>query len=216
MDVAVLARVTEPFFTTKEHGKGTGLGLAMAKGFAEQSGGALQIESTLGQGTVVSLWLPVAEEGRTATITDADHPNVPVRPTGARILLVDDDDAVRETLNHMLEDAGYSVLAAASGADALATLEADTNVDLLLSDLTMPRMNGVTLIQEAHQRRPGLPAILLTGLADDPAGLAAKGAIRGSYSLLRKPINSRALMSRIETMLADADAEADIVRYSTV
>jgi PAS domain S-box-containing protein len=202
MDGAVLARVTEPFFTTKEPGKGTGLGLAMAKGFVEQSGGDLAIDSTEGHGTRITLWLPSAPGGavvagaiESRTISRADRPCV---------LLVDDDPIVREVLVLSLQDAGYAVLPADSGAAALARLAAVERVDILVSDLTMPAMDGLELIRAVQAQRPNLPAVLLTGYAGDGAMLAVGGAISGTFSLLRKPVTGTQLVDRINALLVSA------------
>jgi CheY-like chemotaxis protein len=201
MDHAVRSRVTEPFFTTKEPGKGTGLGLAMAKGFVEQSGGSLSIDSMLGHGTRISLWLPSAPGGaavgaewlaeQTAAISD--------KPC---VLLVDDDAIVREVLTLSLEDSGFSVWPADSGEAAMARLTSGERVDILVSDLTMPVMDGLALIRAAQERRPNLPAVLLTGYAGDGAALAVGGAIRGTFSLLRKPVSGTQLVDRISLLLA--------------
>ena len=199
MSRTVLARVTEPFFTTKEPGKGTGLGLAMAKGFAEQSDGSLSIESTEGQGTSIILWLPQDRE-KVTTKSNADFVRTPgaVRP---RILLVDDDAIVRQVLVLSLEDSGYAVLSAESGGAALALLAQGERVDIIVSDLTMPVMDGLALIHAAQERRPGLPAVLLTGYVADDAALAVGGAISGSFSLLRKPVSGIQLIDRITALL---------------
>jgi PAS domain S-box-containing protein len=199
MGAAVLARVTEPFFTTKEPGKGTGLGLAMAKGFVEQSGGSLSIESVEGQGTTIYLCLPqagfVASEG--APADDRIEP-VALRPA---VLLADDDPIVRKVLAAALEDAGYAVMSAGDGTEALALLQQSARIDILVSDLTMPGMDGLTLIRESQALRPGLPAVLLTGYAGDGAALAIGGAIAGTFSLLRKPIAGAQLVDRISGLL---------------
>jgi PAS domain S-box-containing protein len=194
MDRAVLARVTEPFFTTKEPGKGTGLGLAMAKGFVEQSGGSLSIDSAVGRGTRIILWLPNAPSagGSGLDAARADRPSV---------LLVDDDAIVRDVLALSLEDAGYRVLAASGGAAALARLDAPERVDIIVSDLAMPSMDGLALIRSAQERQPGLPAVLLTGYAGDDAALAVGGAISGAFSLLRKPVSGTQLVDRIRALL---------------
>jgi PAS domain S-box-containing protein len=200
MDRGVLARVTEPFFTTKEPGKGTGLGLAMAKGFVEQSGGSLSIESTLGQGTRVILWLPAA-----TAPTDAAAGRAGERPgSGGKpcVLLVDDDAIVRDVLTLSLDDAGYAVHPADGGAAALAWLERGERVDIIVSDLTMPAMDGLTLIRLVQEQRSNLPAILLTGYAGDGASLAVGGAISGAFSLLRKPVSGTQLVDRINALLA--------------
>ena len=200
MDNHVLARVTEPFFTTKEPGKGTGLGLAMAKGFVEQSGGSLSIDSVVGRGTRITLWLPRADAagGAPEQPTPADRFD-PEKPS---VLLVDDDAIVRDVLTLSLEDAGYAVHAADGGAAALARLTAGDKVDIIVSDLTMPGMDGLSLIRAAQQHRPNLPAVLLTGYAGDGATLAVGGAISGTFSLLRKPVSGTQLVDRINALLA--------------
>ncbi|WP_207538503.1 PAS domain S-box protein [Sabulicella rubraurantiaca] len=190
----ILARVTEPFFTTKPQGQGTGLGLAMAKGFAEQSGGALTIESTPGRGTVASLFLPVASASPLA----AGPEETPRAASRGRILLVDDDPIVREVTAEQLCEDGYEVVSASSGATALEMLE-EASPDLLLTDLSMPEMDGATLIREAQARRPGLPALLLTGFADRAADLA-EGGERG-FALLRKPATAQELATSIALLL---------------
>jgi CheY-like chemotaxis protein len=205
MDAATLARAAEPFFTTKPLGKGTGLGLAMARGFAEQSGGALAIESSPGRGTTVRLWLPVAAAD---ALPDAG-PVTTDRPAGqrggrARVLLVDDEALVREITTEGLEAAGYAVLSVGSAAEAIEFLDSGQPVDLLVTDLSMPGMDGIALIREAQRRRPGLRAILLTGFATDAAELAVGGAIRGTFSLLRKPIEPGALAERAAVLLGAA------------
>ncbi len=200
MDASILARVTEPFFTTKEAGKGTGLGLAMAKGFVEQSGGSLSIDSVVDQGTRIILWLPSVTDvaGRQSDL-DATLRREAAKP---HVLLVDDDAIVRDVLSLSLEESGYRVHAAESGAAALALLEAGERVDIIVSDLTMPSMDGLMLIRSAQERRRGLPAVLLTGYAGDGAALAIGGAISWAFSLLRKPVSGAQLIDRISALLA--------------
>jgi signal transduction histidine kinase/ActR/RegA family two-component response regulator len=200
MDDIVLSRVTEPFFTTKEPGKGTGLGLAMAKGFAEQSGGSLAIDSTLGQGTRISLWLPQTGTGSDPITAPLDQDNLGA--DSPRILLVDDDAIVREVLTLSLQDAGYAVFPVDCGAAAMEQIDSAQRIDIIVSDLTMPAMDGVTLIRAAQERRPGLPAILLTGYAGDGAALAIGGAMSGAFSLLRKPVSGMQLLERIAALMA--------------
>lgn len=207
MDQAVLARVTEPFFTTKEPGKGTGLGLAMAKGFAEQSGGSLSIDSRVGQGTRIIVWLPIMVDpgaGEQAAIARPRDDNG--KP---RVLLVDDDAIVLDVLRLSLQDAGYAVLPAESGPVALGLLDAGAHVDIVVSDLTMPEMDGLQVIRRAQQRRPNLPAVLLTGYAGDGAALAVGGAISGTFSLLRKPVSGSQLADRISALLATSKLSSD-------
>jgi PAS domain S-box-containing protein len=201
MSAEVLARASEPFFTTKPVGKGTGLGLAMARGFAEQSGGTLWIDSEAGRGTTVSLWLPTMDRPA------AQRPSaLPATPAAAsdergRVLLVDDDAIVRRITAEVLADAGFVVLVAESGAQALRLLDEGAAIDVLVSDLSMPGMDGVSLIRAAQRSRPALPAILLTGFATDIAELAVSGAVSGSFSLLRKPVDANTLADRVAVML---------------
>jgi len=211
MDRTVLARVVEPFFTTKGVGKGTGLGLSMVKGFVEQSGGGLEIDSSIGSGTRVTLWLPQPEstQKREETMT-AEETVSPGFGHGhaARVLLVDDDFLVRETLAAQLEDAGYAVTASECGEAALALLDGGTPADILVTDLSMPGMSGLALIEAVHARRPRLPAILLTGYSGDAAALALDGAVTGFYSLIRKPVPGAQLLGRVAAMLEAASAPA--------
>ena len=203
----VLARAAEPFFTTKPSGRGTGLGLAMARGFAEQSGGSLQIDSVAGQGTVVSLWLPVTA-ARDLPVTHRPEPQEPPIGTGrARVLLVDDDATVREVTAEQLENAGYAVVTADSGPAALELLDAGEAVNLVISDLSMAGMDGVAVIREAQRRRPGLPAMLLTGFVTTAAELAVGGALRGTFSLLRKPATAQQLAERAAVLLEGATTD---------
>jgi CheY-like chemotaxis protein len=196
MDAATLARATEAFFTTKPAGQGTGLGLPMAKAFAEQCGGAMAIASTPGVGTTVTLWLPQAADGH-ALASDQAHHDKTALDASARILLVDDDDMVRETLATQLEDLGFDILVASGGAEAIALLEANEVVDALVSDLSMPQMNGATTIQKARTLRPQLPCFLLTGYVGERAALAAGN----TFTLIRKPVSAQVLGARIEAEL---------------
>ncbi len=200
MDDATLAHAAEPFFTTKPVGQGTGLGLAMASGFAAQSGGGFDIRSKPGQGTTISLWFPVAEAGIAAEAVGEDSP-LADGGNRARLLLVDDDAIVLETIAEQMEAAGYGVLTAPSGQAALALLESGEAVDLIVSDLSMPGMGGIALIQQAQRQRSGLPAILLTGFAGNAAEIAIGGAVSGTFSLLRKPIDGTQLAERVAALL---------------
>jgi CheY-like chemotaxis protein len=196
----VLARVTEPFFTTKPAGKGTGLGLAMAKGFAEQSGGGLGIASAPGQGTRIDLWLPVAEgvDAVEAPMSETVHP--PAVGGGKRILVVDDDELVRRFVADHLRDEGYEVVTAPDGPGALAVMDDGETIDLVVCDLSMPRMNGVDVIAQMHLRNADLPAILLTGFATQAAQLAAK-ALTGAFVLLHKPVSEENLSAHVAMLL---------------
>ncbi|CAH2605811.1 Histidine kinase (plasmid) [Rhodovastum atsumiense] len=204
MEPATLARASEPFFTTKPVGKGTGLGLAMARGFAEQSGGGLRIESAPGLGTVVTLWFPAAPELPTDVSPPAGLSASGKDAKRARLLLVDDESLVREVLAAEMEAVGHSVVPVADGPAALALLDADEPVDLVISDLSMPGMDGIEVIREAQRRRPGVPAILLTGFATDAAEIAVAGAVSETFFLLRKPVQGEALAERVAVLLGEA------------
>ncbi|MGG5822964.1 response regulator [Falsiroseomonas sp. HW251] len=208
MDAETLAHATEPFFTTKAQGRGTGLGLAMARDFAEGSGGALAIESAPGHGTRVALSLPVALPG-----PRQDAP--PYTPSGRRappgtspavapdVLLVDDEPIVREILARQLREEGYTVSEAPGGDAALAMLDRGAHVDLLVSDLAMPELDGIAVIREARQRRRGLPAILLTGFAGDTSMSVASGALgAGAFALIRKPVSGAELAEQMAALLS--------------
>jgi PAS domain S-box-containing protein len=203
MPPEVLARVTEPFFTTKAEGEGTGLGLALAKGFAEQSGGGLPIESAPGRGTTVALWFPLAPATASPPSGKATEASAAARGRRARILLVDDDPMVRDLTALQLWDGGFVVLPVSSGAAALALLDAGEAVDLLISDLKMADMDGLTLIGGAQLRRKGLPAILLTGSPDTAAEQAAG---QGGFDMLRKPVTPEQLAERLAKALEGAKA----------
>jgi PAS domain S-box-containing protein len=200
MDQTTLRRSIEPFFTTKAIGSGTGLGLSMVKGFAEQSGGGINITSTPGEGTTVSIWLPATELG---AVPLPQRPAAPAivadTKAGTRVLLVDDEAMVREAISGGLEDAGFSVVTAEHGAAALALLEAGEAVDVLVSDYAMPGMDGMTLIREVQARRPGLPCLILTGYVESISGEPRDG--RTVLNVLRKPIGARDLANSIGAVL---------------
>jgi signal transduction histidine kinase/CheY-like chemotaxis protein/HAMP domain-containing protein len=209
MDSDTLARAQEPFFTTKEAGVGTGLGLSMARGFAEQCCGALSIESSPGQGTTVTLWLPVDTSGAVpgaAELQEAACAAVASATsratTPARLLIVDDVDQLRDVLAQNLEDRGYDVLVAGSGSEALAVLAREAQVDVLVTDLSMPGMNGIAVIRAARERWPGLPAVLLTGYAGEESVRTMEGPAVGPYVLAHKPITTDDLVELIESLLA--------------
>ncbi|HEX2942105.1 MAG TPA: ATP-binding protein [Rhodopila sp.] len=196
MNAATLARIGEPFFTTKGVGKGTGLGLSMVKGFAEQSGGGFGIESEPGRGTVATIWLPVSNAPMVRTYNGG-----PAVRGIARILLVDDDPLVRDSVTEQLEDLGHKVLSASGGTDALAILRARQAVDLMITDLAMPGMNGLALIREAREVLPQLPAILLTGYPSRAVAMSRDSEVKPDYTLIRKPASTAVLKARIGELL---------------
>jgi PAS domain S-box-containing protein len=189
MDEATVARATEPFFTTKGIGKGTGLGLSMVDGLTGQSGGKLMARSTLGRGTTIELWLPIATDGITRT---SEHNVGEAKDTSAAkgqlcILAVDDDNLVLANVAVMLEDLGHNVIAVGSGTRALEAINSTPDIDLVVTDQAMPVMTGLQLIEEIRARRPAMPVILATGYAELPQGVSA------SIGRLAKPFTQRAL-----------------------
>jgi signal transduction histidine kinase len=205
MDAATLARATEPFFTTKGRREGTGLGLAMARGFAEQSGGRLVIESSPGRGTTVALWLRATEPEVLDLGTTLGEVAIASSHSGRRrrVLLVEDEDIVRTVVAAQLEEEGYDVLQASGAREALGVLERSPAVDALVTDLNMPGMSGLDLIRAVRDLGHAMPAILLTGNAGDGTPLALEGALTRNFSLLRKPVLGADLADRITSMTAE-------------
>ncbi|MCJ2132859.1 response regulator [Methylobacterium sp. J-026] len=192
----ILRRVCEPFFTTKAVGQGTGLGLAMVFGLAQQSKGRLVIDSAVGRGTRVELALPFAEAGpeRVAPVADP----APISGRRARILIVDDDPQVRHVTASFLTGFGHSVTEAADGAAALRDLDRD-RFDIVVADLAMPGMSGVELAAAIRDRTPSLPVLILTGHADAMQ-------IPEDLPVLSKPFRSADLADRVGTLLDQADS----------
>ncbi len=203
MTPEVKRRATEPFFTTK--GPGTGLGLAMVHGFVQQSHGKLDIESEPGRGTQVRMVFRVAEQAASddASLAERrggtqDEP----QQRRCRILVVEDNDDVRELAESMLEMAGYDVLSAPSGERALGLLESGEQADLLFTDVIMPGgMNGLELIERVHARRPGLPVLVTTGYMDE---LPGRGKPSGTLDVLSKPYQHQDLLDRVGAALRRA------------
>lgn len=195
MSEETLTRACEPFFTTKEVGCGSGLGLSMVQGFAEQSGGSIQIVSTLGKGTMVELWLPRAVGGATESRSSEEGASV-LRPGQARILICDDDGDVRALVGALLRDNGYTVWEANNPALALQILERERPIDLFLVDYAMPEMNGAAIIKQAQSSQPGLKVLLITGY---PEALRTGGV--SGVPLLAKPFKVAEVTSRVAEIL---------------
>jgi PAS domain S-box-containing protein len=162
-----LEKVMEPFFTTKEVGKGSGLGLSMVYGFAKQSNGAFRVDSEPGKGTAAALWLPRAPNHRRPKTAPASEEAESEALPPLRVLLVDDHEEVRSTTAAMLADFGHEVVEAATGRDALKALkDGDCHYDLMITDYAMPHVSGAEFLQEARTLCPGVPALMITGYAD--------------------------------------------------
>jgi two-component system, cell cycle sensor histidine kinase and response regulator CckA len=192
MDEATRAHIFEPFFTTKAVGKGTGLGLAMVYGFAKQSAGDIEVSSTPGGGSRFDLLLPVCLDLDTETATEASDDKTAPPGGSETVLLVEDERSVRKLARELLENVGYRVLEAADGDEALA-LARRHKVDLLVTDVVMPRMKGPELVQRMRERWPELPVVLMsghTGRSDTP-----------SEPLLLKPFTPAQLATRVRAAL---------------
>ena len=170
MDEATLARAAEPFFTTKGVGRGTGLGLSMVHGVAEQSGGRLLLRSRPGEGTTAEIWLRPADLAAVVDQALPEETGAPVRARPLTILVVDDDALVLMNTAAMLDDLGHEVLEASSGQQALRVLRRGKPVDLVLTDQVMPGMTGLDLLAEIAAEWPGVPVVLASGYAELPAG----------------------------------------------
>jgi len=195
----VLPRVFEPFFTTKTADPGTGLGLSQVHGFVNQSGGAVEMESVVGQGTTVRLYLPAA--ANIAATIPGSEPAAVAPASSGRLLVVDDDVDVADVAAELLQGCGYSVQLAHRGQGALDLLKAGEPVDLVFSDVMMPGgMSGIQLAHEVHRRFPALPILLTTGYSDAMAGAAAEG-----LPVITKPYRVEDLRVRIDQLLKAGD-----------
>jgi CheY-like chemotaxis protein len=176
----VLARVFEPFFTTKPTGVGTGLGLSMVYGFVRQSGGQVAIASEVGKGTAVSMYLPRADCDKAGH--EEVEPNlVHSASTGDTVVVVDDEVMIRMLIVDVLQDLGYLVLEAATGAAGLTAIQSNARIDLLITDVGLPGgMNGRQLADAARQLRPNLQILFITGYAEVSA--AAGGQVGAGHA----------------------------------
>ncbi|HYG30269.1 MAG TPA: response regulator [Allosphingosinicella sp.] len=206
MPPEILARAFEPFFTTKDRGKGTGLGLAQLYGFARQSGGTARIESELGSGTTVTIYLPRTR----AEAAPAPSPLAEARAaSAARVLVVDDDEGVRQVAAAIFEELGYDVLIAAGGGEALRLLETET-VDILITDIVMPEITGVELARQVRAIAPRLPILFASGYAD----VKTFGHELGDETVLRKPFRIAEVAARIREMLdGREEGEGNVVEF---
>ena len=197
MDSATMARIFEPFFTTKEQGKGTGLGLSIVYGIVKQNGGEILVYSELGRGTVFKIYLPVASG------SVQPQPAVPKEPAQAgsgAILLVEDEDQVRNLTRAMLQRQGYQVFDFGSGAAALEFLQRSSEaVDLLISDIVMPHMSGMELAREATKARPGLRVLLMSGYTE--TSVSSQGMLAAGTVFIHKPFTAGTLRAKVEEAL---------------
>jgi len=193
MDDVTLASATDPFFTTKGVGKGTGLGLSMVHGFIEQLGGRFVLKSLKDKGTTAELWIPFATAGSVAKPVAEEQAAPPV--PRLCVLVVDDDSLVLTSTCLLLEDLGHRVISAASGAQALTMFDSEQAIDLVITDMAMPQMNGAELAQAIRIIKPSLPIILATGYAERLEGFATR------LPRLSKPFTQLNLVEIIATTM---------------
>ncbi|WNV07110.1 PAS domain-containing protein [Tardiphaga sp. 709] len=200
MSPEVVARAFDPFFTTKPIGQGTGLGLSMIYGFARQSNGHVSIDSRLGIGTAVKLYLP-RHEGDAAT-QDADPLKDDQRvAAGETLLVVEDEPVVRSVIVDMLQDEGYRVLEAVDGPSGLRVLRETPNIDLLVTDIGLPGMNGRQLADQAREARPDLKILFITGYSESV--VMAKGFLLPGMEMITKPFDLDHFLQRIRAMITN-------------
>jgi CheY-like chemotaxis protein len=202
MPADVMARVFDPFFTTKPIGQGTGLGLSMLYGFVKQSGGHVRVYSELGQGTTFRLYLPRhrggGDEAEAAVSTAAMVSNQ--AETGQTILVVDDEPTVRMLVTETLQDLGYAALEAADGFTAQTILDGAGRIDLLVTDVGLPGLNGRQLAEAARRARPGLKVLYITGYAHN-AAIGNGGLLDPGMEIITKPFALDTLAAKIREMM---------------
>ena len=200
MSPKVLAAAFEPFFTTKPLGQGTGLGLSMIYGFARQAGGHVQLRSEPGKGTEVTLYLPAHSSLLATQSVDAlpERPQVPPSAQEEVVLVVEDDPAVRLLVMDVLKMFGYEALEAAEANAAVKILQSAKRIDLLVSDVGLPGMNGRQLADIAREHRPGLRVLFMTGYAEQAI---SSGFLDAGMDLISKPFAIDQLAARIRDML---------------
>ena len=200
MSADVLARAFEPFFTTKPTGAGTGLGLSQVYGFVRQSGGVVRVESELGRGAAVRLYLPASEQAETATAPRASTTTADQVITGAQktVLVVEDVETIRAQMVEALRDMGCLVLEAGDGHEGFRVLQSDASIDLLITDVGLPGMNGRQLADAGRALRPALPVLMVTGYANKAFGGTPLPA---GMEVLAKPFTLDVLAAKIGVML---------------
>lgn len=201
MSKEIAEKAFDPFFTTKAPGQGTGLGLSQVYGFVKQSGGHIRIYSELGEGTTVKVYLP-RRQGASVQKAEVDAPiEILPRGQGERVLITEDNSDVRAYIAQTLHELGYDVLQAASGEEALEVLSREP-VNLLLTDVVMPGMNGRTLADDARKKLPDLKVLFMTGYSRN--AIVHQGRLEPGVALIQKPFSQGALAQRIRAVLSEA------------
>ena len=201
MDGDTVARVFEPFFTTKERGSGTGLGLSTVYGIVRQSNGFLSVESEPGLGSVFKVYLPLVNEAIAETPVESEYSGA--NANGEAILVVEDDVAVRAVARQFLKIGGYQVLEAANGEEALAIVENYSNaIDLVITDVVMPKMSGPELVEKLKTMHPDLRVLFVSGYPG--ATVAKQIGLQATIPLLQKPYNLKSMTSKVREILSAA------------
>ncbi|MHA6492703.1 PAS domain-containing protein [Pseudomonas borbori] len=198
MSPGVMEHAVEPFFTTKPQGQGTGLGLSMVYGFAKQSEGHLKIDSMLGEGSTVAIYLP-RHTGNADVVQAEPEANVPSSTARETVLVVEDEALIRELIVDLLTDLEFDVLQAADGLSGLALLKAQKPIDLLITDIGLPGLNGRQLAEQALVEHPALKVLFITGYAENAT--LARGFMRPGMEMMTKPFTITALEQKIQGML---------------
>ncbi len=196
----IMSRIFEPFFTTKEDGKGTGLGLSTVYGIVKQTGGAIHVESVPGKGSVFTIYIPQVAEEKPSSQPAAREELTP--PGTGTVLLVEDDETVRSLAARILENAGYNVLVAASGEEAIQAAADRSDLRLMITDVVMPGMNGVELSQQLGKSLPRMPVLFMSGYTDDPS---IHIGVPDGLPFLSKPFHPEELLKKAAEMIAEED-----------